>query len=126
MSELRKTRAVVGWCFGGGWSLQAALANPSLNGAIIYYGQLETDPAKLSAIKASVLGIFGKADKGIPPETVGKFEAALKQANVKAEIYSYEADHAFANPSNPKYDEKSAANAWAHVTAFLDKLKTGA
>src|SRR5215207_2712912 len=41
------TQAVIGWCFGGGWSLQAALAEPELDGAIIYYGQLETDPEKL-------------------------------------------------------------------------------
>lgn len=117
-----KTRAVVGWCFGGGWSLQTALAHPELQGAIIYYGQLETDPAKLSAIKANVLGIFGNQDKGIPPETVDTFEAALKAAGVKAEIHRYDAEHAFANPSNPIYDEKAAADAWSRVLAFLGSL----
>jgi carboxymethylenebutenolidase len=117
-------RAVIGWCFGGAYSLQAALAIPQLDGAIIYYGQLETDPAKLAAIKARVLGIFGTRDTGIPPETVAKFEAGLKQAGVRAEIHSYDADHAFANPSNPKYDEKSAADAWKHVLAFLSSLSS--
>jgi carboxymethylenebutenolidase len=73
-------RAVIGWCFGGGWSLQTALAHPELDGAIIYYGMLVTDPAKLSAIKARVVGIFGDKDKGIPPADVDKFEAALDQA----------------------------------------------
>jgi carboxymethylenebutenolidase len=63
-------RAVIGWCFGGAYSLQAALAIPQLDGAIIYYGQLETDPQKLGAIKAKLLGIFGNRDKGIPPEQV--------------------------------------------------------
>jgi len=116
-------RAVIGWCFGGGWALQTALAHPELDGAILYYGQLETDPAKLGAIKARLLGIFGKRDKGIPVETVDKFEAALKQAGVRAEIRQYEADHAFANPSNPKYDEANAADAWVHVLAFLESLK---
>jgi carboxymethylenebutenolidase len=118
-----KTRAVIGWCFGGAYSLQAALAIPELDGAIIYYGQLETDPAKLAAIKARVLGIFGNQDQGIPPEQVNKFEAALKQAGVSAEIHRYDAPHAFANPSNPKYDEKAAADAWGHVLAFLGSLK---
>ena len=116
-------KAVIGWCFGGGWSLQAALANPDLDGAIIYYGQLETDPAKLGAIKAKVLGVFGKKDKGIPPEKVREFEAALKQAGVAEEIHEYDAEHAFANPSNPIYDQASAADAWKHVVAFLDKLR---
>jgi carboxymethylenebutenolidase len=114
---------VIGWCFGGGWSLQTVLAHPDLDGAIIYYGQLETDPAKLGAIKGQVLGVFGNKDKGIPPAKVDEFEAALKTAGVKATIYRYDAEHAFANPSNPKYDEKSAGDAWSHVLAFLDSLK---
>ena len=115
-------RAVIGWCFGGGYSLQTALSIP-VDGAIIYYGQLETDPDKLKAIKGKLLGIFGKQDKGIPPEQVAKFDKALEQAGVKHEIFEYDAVHAFANPSNPKYDEKSAADAWTHVLAFLDDLK---
>jgi carboxymethylenebutenolidase len=115
--------AVIGWCFGGGWSLQTALAHPELDGAIMYYGQPETDPAKLAAIKAQVLGVFANKDKGIPPAKVDELEAALKKAGVNATIYRYDAEHAFANPSNPKYDEKSAADAWSHVLAFLDELK---
>jgi carboxymethylenebutenolidase len=118
-----KTRAVIGWCFGGGWSLQSALAFPDLDGAIVYYGQLESDPAKLAAIKARVLGIFGNQDDGIPPAAVDKFDAALTQAKVTHEIYRYDAPHAFANPSNPKYDEKASADAWSHVRAFLDQLR---
>lgn len=116
-------QAVIGWCFGGGWSLQAALAEPELDGAIIYYGHLETDPEKLKAIKAKLLGIFGNKDKGIPPADVDKFDAALKAAGVSATIYRYDADHAFANPSNPVYDEKNASEAWTHVLAFLDALR---
>lgn len=117
------TRAVIGWCFGGKWSLQAAMAFPELQGAIIYYGQLETDPAKLSTIKAQLLGIFGNQDQGIPPEEVNKFDAALTQAKVPHEIFRYDAPHAFANPSNPKYDVKASEDAWGKVLAFLDKLR---
>jgi carboxymethylenebutenolidase len=117
------TRAVIGWCFGGGWSLQTALAHPELDGAIIYYGQLETDATKLAAIKARVLGVFGTKDEGIPQTSVDAFEAGLKQANVRAEIKRYDADHGFANPSNPKYDQVSAGDAWKHVLAFLAGLR---
>jgi carboxymethylenebutenolidase len=117
------TKAVIGWCFGGGYSLQTALNVPGLDGVVMYYGQLETDPQKLAAIKGRLLGIFGNRDKGIPPEKVAEFDAALKQAGVRHEIHQYDAEHAFANPSNPKYDEKSAADAWTHVLAFLDELK---
>jgi len=125
-ARVRATRrAVIGWCFGGGWSMQTALAHPELDGAIIYYGQLETDPAKLGAIKARVLGVFGTRDQGIPQEKVDGFEAGLKQVGVRAEIRRYDAEHGFANPSNPRYDQASSADAWQHVLAFLDGIRTG-
>jgi carboxymethylenebutenolidase len=110
---------VIGWCFGGGWSLQLALHAP-IDAAVIYYGQLEGDPKVLAGLKGKkVLGIFGTRDKGIPPEAVDAFEAGLKQAGIPAEIHRYDAEHAFANPSNAIYDEKSAADAWEKTRAFL-------
>ena len=119
---LAPKRAVIGWCFGGGWSLQTALAEP-VDGAIMYYGRPETDPSKLAVFKGKLLGVFGNKDEGITPKDVDKFEGALQQAGVHAEIHRYDADHAFANPSNPKYDEKNAADAWTKVEAFLAALR---
>lgn len=116
-------RAVIGWCFGGGYALQAAQTFPQLDGAIMFYGRFEPDPAKLRPIKARVLGVFGDRDQGIPVAEVDKLEAALKEAGVRAEIFHYDADHGFANPSNPKYDEVNAAAAWARVLAFLGDLR---
>ena len=43
----------------------------------------------------------------------------LTKAGVPHEIWRYDADHAFANPSSARYDEKSAEDAWGHVRAFL-------
>lgn len=116
-------RAVIGWCFGGGYALEAALAFPDLDGAIMYYGRFDPDPAKLAAIRARVLGIFGDRDQGIPRAEVDKLDAALEQAGVDAQILHYDADHAFANPSNPKYDQAHAAAAWDKVLAFLAELR---
>jgi carboxymethylenebutenolidase len=109
----------IGWCFGGAWSLQVALHGPELDAAVIYYGRLVTDPAALKPIKAEILGVFGNKDKAIPPDNVNAFEAALKEAGVKATILRYDADHAFANPSGQRYDETSAADAWSKVRPFL-------
>jgi len=114
-------RAVIGWCFGGGWSLKTALTHPELDAAILYYGRLESDPARLAAIKAEVLGIFGNRDQGIPPADVDAFDAGLTKAGVRHAIVRYDADHAFANPSNPKYDQKAAGDAWEHVKALLGR-----
>ncbi len=115
----------IGWCFGGGWSLQLALHAPDLDAAVIYYGHLVTDPAELRAIKAPILGIFANRDKAITPEQVNEFDKALTTAGVEHTILRYDADHAFANPSGPRYNEAAAKDAWAKAQAFLAaKLKT--
>jgi carboxymethylenebutenolidase len=117
-----RKKAVIGWCFGGGWSLQTALAHPELDGAIIYYGMLDPDPAHLARIHGKVLGIFGNQDQHITPASVDAFEKGLAAAHVAAEIHRYDAPHAFANPSNPSYNHEAAADAWSHVQAFLTAL----
>jgi carboxymethylenebutenolidase len=110
---------VIGWCFGGAQSLQLALNDPDLAAAIIYYGKLETDPERLRSIKAAVLGVFGTRDRSIPQETVDAFDRGLTAAGVTHELHRYDAEHAFANPSNPRYQSEAAAEAWARVRTFL-------
>ena len=110
----------VGWCFGGGWSLQSTiLAGKQAAGCIMYYGRPETNFARLKSIKCDVIGFFGNQDKGIPPETVNKFEGLMLEANKNITIHRYEAGHGFANPSNPVFNKEAAADAHAKAIAFL-------
>ena len=109
----------IGWCFGGGWSLQAALTLPDLKAAVIYYGRLVTDSAALSQINANVLGVFGNHDRGIPPSAVDAFEKAMADAGRSLRVLRFEANHAFANPSSARYDATSAEKAFGAVRAFL-------
>jgi carboxymethylenebutenolidase len=114
---------VVGWCFGGGWALQAGLRlGDELDAVVMYYGRVETDPAALARLRAPLLGLFAGRDTGIPVDAVRAFERALAEAGRPAEIRIYEgADHAFANPSGGRYDEAAARDAWARTLAFLAK-----
>lgn len=117
-------RGVVGWCFGGGWSLQTAMKVDGLDAAVIYYGRLVDDPQALASIEAPVLGIFGNHDEGIPPASVDAFEAAMKSADRKLTVLRFDAGHGFANPSSARYDATSAEAAWAKVRSFLaDNLR---
>ena len=55
--------ATIGWCFGGGWSLQTAiLAGKQSVACVLYYGMPETDIAKLKTLNSDVLGIFANKD----------------------------------------------------------------
>ncbi len=112
----------IGWCFGGAWSLQSSLAlGKQAVACVMYYGRPELDEKKLATLNPPVLGIFGKQDQGITPETVGKFEAAMKNVKKPIEIKMYDAVHAFANPSNPKYNKAFADEAHQLAVAFLKK-----
>lgn len=108
----------VGWCMGGGLSLRLGL-NAPIDAVVVYYGMVETDPAALKKLKGPVLGIFANRDGWITPALVNDFETALKATPVKHEIHRYDADHAFANPSNPNYRSEMAADAWSKTVAFF-------
>ena len=58
-------------------------------------------------------------DKWITAEMASGFESNMNAAGKKAMVYHYPADHAFANPSSPRYNEKAAKEARAVVTAYL-------
>ncbi len=111
----------IGWCMGGGYSLDVALQEPTLAADVIHYGHLATDPEALKKINAPILGIFGGKDRGITPEDVHTFEAALKQLGKKVDIKIYpDAGHAFENPNNKDgYRADDAADAWKVTLDFL-------
>lgn len=112
-------RGVIGWCFGGMWSLQISLHYP-MDATILFYGHLVTDASELASLHGPVLGIFGGQDRGIRIEMVKAFEVALEKAGKEHEICIYEhADHAFANPSSKLYNAKAADAAWKKVLSFV-------
>ena len=113
----------IGWCMGGGYALDLAIADPKLKAAVINYGHLASDQATLQKINAAILGIFGGQDKGIPPADVKKFEADLKSLGKPVEIKIFpDAGHAFENPNNKQgYRADDAKQAWELTTAFLAK-----
>jgi carboxymethylenebutenolidase len=111
----------IGWCMGGGYSLNVALQEPTLAATVINYGHLATDPDSLKKINASILGIFGGQDRGISVDDVRKFEQTLKQQGKRVEIVIYpDAGHGFQNPNNKTgYRADDTADAWKHITSFL-------
>jgi carboxymethylenebutenolidase len=117
--------ASIGWCFGGGQSLQLALHSEQhpLVATILYYGTpLVTDEQQLSKIKWPVLGIFGDKDQAIPVSNIQQFKAALDSIGIPNEIHIYKGlGHAFANPSGANYAPNETADAWQKTLEFLKK-----
>jgi len=111
---------VIGWCFGGGWALQAGLVMPEhVDATVMYYGRVVTDRAQLARLDSPLLGMFGEADTGIPVAQVRQMEATLKELGKNVQIHVYPgAKHAFANPSGEAYDAAHAQDAWNRTVAF--------
>jgi len=112
----------VGWCFGGGLSMQATLAYGKQAAAcVIYYGMPEGDIERLKTLNTDVLGIFGTKDSWINGDVVKKFETDMKAAGKKLIVKNYEAEHAFANPSNPlgTFDESAYKDSYKNTVEFF-------
>ncbi len=114
----------IGWCFGGAWSLQAAIIiGNRAKGCVMYYGMPEKNPEKLKMLQAPVLGIFAARDGWITKPVVEAFETQMNEMKKPVTITWFEADHAFANPSNPKFDEAATAKARMLAVGFLKSSK---
>lgn len=116
--------ASIGWCFGGGWSLKSAiLSKKQAIGSVMYYGMPVQDVEKLKTLNCEVLGLFA-TEEWISKKVIEEFAVNMKTANKSLNYKIFEAEHAFANPSNPKFDEKAATEANAMAVKFLkEKFK---
>lgn len=114
--------ASLGWCFGGGWSLNTALLFPNeLDAAVIYYGQVTDNEEKLATLNMPILGIFAEEDTGISVASVRRFRAALASLEKDYQIEIFPGvGHAFANPTGSNYDAEAAGKAWDLTVAFLE------
>jgi carboxymethylenebutenolidase len=111
----------IGWCMGGGFSIQLAVHQPRLAACVVNYGALPTDPNDLQQIFAPVLGNFGGQDHGITPDDVNAFEKAMHNAGKRIDVKIYQdAGHAFENPNNKNgYRPEDAQDAWARTLNFF-------
>jgi carboxymethylenebutenolidase len=117
----------IGWCLGGGFSLQTALMLPNeLDAMVMYYGQVVTDRSRLAPLAMPMLGHFAQLDQSIPIADVQAFRTVLNELGKDAEVLIYSGvDHAFANPSGGNYDMQKAAEAWTATLGFLEESLKG-
>lgn len=113
----------IGWCFGGGYSFQAALNLPNLKTCVINYGGLSSDENVIKNIHCPVLCNYGDEDKAIPPSEVKAFDAAAKKVGLNVKVNFFPGvGHAFMNPGNKMgYKKEIADEAWKDIYAFLEK-----
>lgn len=111
----------VGFCWGGGQVNALAVADPTLDAGVAYYGRQAPADA-VASIKAPLLLHYAENDAGINPG-IAAYEAALKAAGKTYELHMYPgAQHAFNNDTNAaRYNKEAADLAWGRTLAFFRK-----
>ncbi len=117
---------ILGWDSGGGYALDAAIADRRIKATILCYGRLTTDPKRLASLQGPVLALFGGKDEGIPPTTIEQFKRAMHKAGKSATIHVYpRCGNSFMDPDSPYVegpaDRAAIADAWAKIDAHLER-----
>lgn len=116
---------VVGFCFGGAYTLRLAAANPAITAAVCYYGVTPQPASQLSTTNAAILGQYGGNDARVN-STIPALEAALQSGGkiFKKQIYEG-ANHAFNNDTGQNYNETAAVAAWAETLSWFEQYLKG-
>lgn len=122
---------ITGFCWGGRITWMYSAHNPKVKAGVAWYGRLVGDKTPLTpahpvdiapVLKASVLGLYGGKDGGIPLDTVEKMKAALAQGSSKSEFVVYpNSGHAFHADYRPSYVEADAKDGWKRCLEWFKK-----
>ena len=111
---------VVGYCWGGGQSLNFATKCQDLNAAVVYYGRNPNPLEQVANINCPVMGNYGEEDANIMPG-VEPLREAMQKAGKSIDIKVFPgAKHAFNNNNNAdRYHPEAAKEAWQRTVNFF-------
>ncbi len=113
--------AVMGFCMGGALTIIAAVKIPELDAAVCFYGIPPAEAADPKQIRVPLQCHFANQDDWCTPEAVSAFEATLKEAGVRYELFRYDGQHGFFNEQRPDvYNPEASRLAWERMLAFLN------
>jgi carboxymethylenebutenolidase len=109
---------LTGFCLGGAVTIIGACRIPELSAAVCFYGIPPESVARPADIKVPLQAHFANTDDWCTPQVVDTFEAGLKAAGKNAEVFRYDAQHAFVNEQRDVYDRAAAELAWGRMLKF--------
>jgi carboxymethylenebutenolidase len=113
---------VMGFCFGGTYSLNLAINQPELAASVVFYGHFNHNDQETSRIMCPIQAFYGEKDTDLVdqlPELEANMKASSKDFNYR--VYP-DCGHAFFNDTNPlTYNQQAAKDAWGRTLVFLKK-----
>ncbi len=128
-----KRMAVTGFCWGGRMTWLYAAHSKTVKAAVAWYGRLVGSPSVLAPkhpidlvnnLNAPVLGLYGRADEGIPMESLALMQNKLKDSKNKfakqANFVTYEdTPHAFHADYRATYRKGPAEDGWEQLLVWF-------
>ena len=109
---------VTGFCFGGGYAFESAIASPEVKAAVPYYGICRLID-QLGTSKAAVLAIYGALDNRVTSQSE-RVKTELAKTGLPSDVQVYEgANHAFFNDTGGSYNATAAADAWTKTLSWF-------
>ena len=113
---------LLGYCFGGAATLEAARAGAATDGFVSFHGVLATPEGQsYPATTAPILVLHGSADPVSGPADVATLVTELDAVGIENEAQIYGgARHAFTIWGGSDYDLDADRSSWQALTAFLE------
>jgi len=117
-SFVKPKMGIVGFCWGGGNSLNGACSTPDINACVMFYGPNPPNLDEVQNLNGPTIASYGALDTFVTPGEPA-LEAAMKKYGKPFDYKIYPgANHAFFNDTGPRYNEAAAKDAWARVVGF--------
>ncbi len=125
---------VMGYCFGGGTSLELARSGAPVKGVVSFHGSLSTPtPEDAKNIKGKVLVLHGADDPYVKQADVSAFMDEMRKGGVNWELVQYSgAVHAFTikregtdNSKGAAYNPQADRRSWEAMKDFWNEVFSG-
>jgi len=110
----------VGFCYGGGVSLQCAVATPAADASVLFYGSA-LSAEQVAQVKVPLMMNYAGNDPRINA-MIPDFRQALDEQQVSYSLHMYPGTgHGFHNDtSQARYNEEAAGLAWSRTVSFFN------
>lgn len=113
---------VMGWGNGARFVFQTARTDPTIDGAIMFYGPIEPNVEKIGKFFAPICAVYPDNDPVVTHGTVQVFEHMMKDAGNDFEAWLIAARSGWSDPVSKTYNPVEDKEAWKVAMPFLVRI----
>ncbi len=114
----------MGWGTGANYVFQAARENKTLQGAVTFYGPVETNENAIGKFTAPLCAVYPEKDSTVTHENVQAFQHLMKNAGNECGAWFIDANRGWSNPKSKTYNPVEDKEAWKVALPFIAHIAT--